>query len=217
MMGVDSPSSLNRGNHYNNGFIDSETEHRTKQLEHFKSMMQSGLDRSMYGAAPPGMDELRPNNLHPGGQISPTSLNMFRAAAYFSSRGNSAKYNGSGGVTHEQLAAMYGGVKFGQQLRAMHNSHPFAGFIHPSSSSGQFSSGGVRGREGTGGGPPYRSGSQLPMSRSDRQEAYFQSFAAGQATDFLPDPNVPYDGGETHGNPTLDDIRQLFGMPRSLL
>jgi hypothetical protein len=216
MMGVDSPSSFNQGNPYINGFTDSETENSIKQLEHFKSMMQSGLNRSVDGAAPPGMDEPRPNNLH-SGQISPTTLNMFRAGGYFSSQGNSMNYNRGGSVTHEPLAAIYGGDRFGQQLRALHSSHPFAGLNHPSGFSGQFGSGGNRGGEGAGRGSPYCSGSQLQISHCDRQKAYLQSFAAGQAANFLPDPNVPYGGGEAHGNPTLDDMRQLFGMPRSLL
>ena len=206
-MGLDIRSTLNQGNPYINGFTESEIEKMIKQLEHFKSMMQSGLNKSAAGTLPRGMDEPGANHLHPG-TIPLGTLNMAHAGGYFSSQRNFLNYTGGGGVTHEPLSAMDGGDWFGQQLRALQSSHPCEGFNHTSGFSGQF---------GSGGGSPYRNGSQLEISRSERQEAHFQSFVAGQAVNFPPDPTVPYGGGEANGNPTLDDMRQFFGMPRSFL
>ena len=217
MMGLDSASSFNQGNHYNNGFADPEKENNTTQLNHFKSMMQTGLDRSTGGGAPPGMNELTPNNLHPG-QISPTTLNMFHAGGHFSSQsssqgpsqGNAAHANGGGDVTREQLAGMYGGDQFGQQLGALQSSHTFAGPNNPSSFAGQFGGG-----EGAGGGPFRGNVEQQQMSLNDQQQAYFQSFATGQATNFPPVSSGGDGAGGAYGNPTLDDMAQLFGMSGS--
>ena len=211
IMGVDSPSNVNQGNPFTNKrFADQKKDDSTKQLENFKSMIQSGLDRSMSSGPPPGMEGPRPNNLHPG-QISPKVLNMLRASGHFSSQGNTANMNGDG-VTREQFAGMYSGDRLGQQLRALQSSHPFAGINPTSGFPGQFGSGDKRSGEGMGEGPSLRNGEQQQMSRSDQQQAYLQSFAAGQAANF---PLASSGGGGMYGNPTFDNMAQFFGMSGS--
>lgn len=210
IMGVDSPSNVNQGNPFTKRFADQKKDDSTKQLENFKSMIQSGLDRSMSSGPPPGMEGPRPNNLHPG-QISPKVLNMLRASGHFSSQGNTANMNGDG-VTREQFAGMYSGDRLGQQLRALQSSHPFAGINPTSGFPGQFGSGDKRSGEGMGEGPSLRNGEQQQMSRSDQQQAYLQSFAAGQAANF---PLASSGGGGMYGNPTFDNMAQFFGMSGS--
>mmetsp|Transcript_40821 Transcript_40821/g.74736 ORF Transcript_40821/g.74736 Transcript_40821/m.74736 type:complete len:687 (-) Transcript_40821:201-2261(-) len=197
MMGMENPPSLNQGNMFNNGFGDQKKDNN-KQLENLKSMMQSGMDRSMMQG---GMDRSMmqggidgpPHNAHPG-QISPTTLNMIRAGGFSSSQGNQSPY---GAATREQLAGMYGGDRFSQQLRALQSSQLQSSQLGLNQSSfGQFSG---RGEGGS--------------SRSD-QQAFLQSFAHGQQPSFPQGSNVPGGGGGGY-NPAFDDMAQLFGMPGS--
>mmetsp|Transcript_19181 Transcript_19181/g.40459 ORF Transcript_19181/g.40459 Transcript_19181/m.40459 type:complete len:633 (-) Transcript_19181:3227-5125(-) len=173
MMGMENGSSLNQGNLFSNGFGDQKKDN--KQLENLKSMMQNGLDRSMVQGSRDG-----PNP----GRISPSTLNMFRAGGFPSSQGSQSSYGGS---TRDQLAGMYGGDRFSQQLRALQSSQ----YGLNTSSFGQF---GGRGEGGS--------------SRGD-QQAFLQSY--GQSN-FPSGSNVAGSGGSGY-NPAFD--AQFFGMPGS--